>query len=256
MNPARRFAKRALQLPGLPLIAACSAAAVVIATLSGAFGTESIALPRRLLFWTLLIGLNTSLWVCWFTWRVKSSSDWWRAALLGALVINFPIPAEIFLFLRLAGGETASDWHLTWLHAGAVSLAILMAVVTGARMLRRPDPVPQVKGKLWRAGVRDLAAVTAITAEDHYCRVSLADGSSRLLLGRFADVIAEAGDVEGAIVRRGHWVAASAVHAIERRGRGWAVVLRTGGEVRIAGSSVQPLKGRGWLSNSGAAAAN
>lgn len=255
VNRARDFAKRLRNLPGLPLIGAASSAAAVIATIAGAFGTDGIPVVPRLLFWTLLIGFNTMLWLCWFAWRVKGPDDWWRAALIGSVVVNLPLPAEIVLMLRLVGGAAPSDWHATWLHAAGVSFAILLVVVTGSRMLRTPRRAPQAKGRLWRAGFRNAASIAAIASEDHYCRIWTADGSTRLVHGRFGDLINELEGVDGAVVRRGHWVAASAVSEIRREGRAWSLVLADGREVRIAASSLAELRSRGWLSNQGAARA-
>lgn len=250
---ARDFVNRASRLPGLPLFGAGAAAAILITTLSGAFGTDGLPLPQRLLFWALIIGSNTLLWICWFAWRVRGNGDWWRAALGGALILNLPIPAEIGLALRLVGADTPTDWHFTLLHAGGISAALLLLVATGLRGLHSRIVSPERKGRLWRAGFREPATIAAISSEDHYCRIWLADGSSRLIYGRFTDLVEELEGIDGAVVRRGQWVAASTINAIRREGRGWSLLLEDGRTVRVASSTVPALRKLGWLAKHGAA---
>jgi hypothetical protein len=168
-------------------------------------------------------------------------------------VINLAIPGEIALGLIAVGVRSPADWHLSWLHAAAISAAILLLVATGVHGIQRRTAAPEPKGRLWRAGFRNPAAIAAVSAEDHYCRISLAEGSNRLIHARFPDLTEELVRLDGAVVRRGHWVAAAAVESIRREGRGWVLDLKGGRRVRVASSTVPELRARGWLSNDGAA---
>lgn len=235
-----------------PVFPTSAAAAVLIATAAGAFGTEALPPLQRLGFWTMLIGINTILWICWFTWRVRTPSDWWRAAAIGAIIVNLPLPFEIAAILRLLGGPTPKATGTTWLHAAMVSAAIFVVVRSAVVALRRPRAAPSVKGHLWRAGFRALDAITLISAEDHYCRVWQCDGTSRLIHARFSDLVQEVGTIDGATIRRGQWVASSAVHSIRREGRRWKLVVADGRAVPIAPSRIAGLRGRGWLARGGA----
>ncbi|HWT31874.1 MAG TPA: LytTR family transcriptional regulator DNA-binding domain-containing protein, partial [Propylenella sp.] len=96
--------------------------------------------------------------------------------------------------------------------------------------------------------------VAAIASEDHYCRVFARDGASRLIYARFADLAEEVAGLDGAVVRRGQWVAADAVRSIRREKRRWVLVLATGGSVAIAASIVPELRRRGWIGANGASA--
>jgi hypothetical protein len=250
VNRARGFAKRASEM-ALPVFPAAAGAAILVATAAGAFGTYALAPLPRLGFWTVLIGFNTALWICWFAWSVRSSSDWWRAAAIGAILLNLPLPFEISLVLRLFGGSEPRQIGTTWFHAAAVSAAILAVVAAAVIALRRTRPRPNPKGRLWRAGFREPASIAAISAEDHYCRVSLADGTSHLVHARFADLVAEVASLDGAIVRRGQWVASSAVRSIDRAGRRWMIALSDGRSFPIAPSCLGELRARGWLARGG-----
>ena len=252
-KPVRAFANRVAALPGLPLYPASAVAAALLAALAGAFGTGALPFGQRLAFWLLLIGFHTMLWICWFAWRVRRPSDWWTAVGIGAIAVNLPIPLEIAAALKLVGVRAVVGWQLGWLYSAGVSAAILLLIMTALFETRRRFPSAARKGRLWRAGFRDLQQVAAIAAEDHYCRVWHAGGASRLIHGRFSDLTAELAAVDGLTVRRGQWVAASAVGSIERTGRSWSLVLADGRAVRVASSTTAELRRRGWLASGGAA---
>ena len=102
-------------------------------------------------------------------------------------------------------------------------------------------------GILFRAGVRDLADVQAVTAEDHYCRFHLAGGAKPLVLARFADVLAELTGIDGEQVHRGAWIAAASVDGAMREGRAWRLVLADGTRLPVSASYVAAVRARGWL---------
>ncbi len=246
-NARGGFAKRVGGLPGGRFYVAASIAAIVLATVAGAFGTGNMPALRRLLFWTLVIGVNTTAWACWFAWRVRRPADWWRAAALGAIVINLPLPFEIAAASRIAGGSMGTGWPLIWVYAALVSLALLLVIIVAMPVTTRAeDKADFTKGALWRAGARQPEDIVALCAEDHYCRVLLAKGASMLVHGRFSDLLDELGDADGLVVRRGNWIAARAVRAIERQGRRWVVIM-DGRSVPVAASCVGSLRDRGWL---------
>ncbi len=63
----------------------------------------------------------------------------------------------------------------------------------------------------------------AVQAEDHYVRVHIDDGASRLIYFRFADALAGLKGVDGMQVHRSFWVKRSAI----------AEMLNEGGNVRL-----------------------
>ena len=91
------------------------------------------------------------------------------------------------------------------------------------------------------------ARVTAVSAEDHYCRVFEDGGSQRLMHARFGDVIGELADQDGTQIHRGAWVADRAVVDARRVGRGWEVALPCGTALRVSATHRAEAKRRGWL---------
>ena len=246
-NAAGNFAKRVAALPGIGPLAVGGIAAIVLATITGAFGTIAMPYPQRLGFWSLLIGWNIAKWSAWFAWRVRAPRDWRRAAAIGAIAINLPLPFEIPVVLRLFGVAAPIDPARVWIEAAAISLT-LFALLLLARRSRHPKAAaPAETGILFRAGIRDLAEVHAVRAEDHYCRIHLAGGRSLLVLARFADLRAELAGVDGEQVHRGAWIAAAGMDGAVREGRAWRLVLADGTRLPVSDSRAAAVRERGWL---------
>ena len=246
-NAARNFANHVVALPGFVPLTASGLAAIVLATITGAFGTIAMAYPARFGFWSLLIGWNIAKWIVWFAWRVRRPRDWRRAAVLGALAINLPLPLEIPFALRLFGVSTAIDPARTWIEAAAISVTLFVALFLARRAGPAKAVIPADTGILFRAGVRDLAEVHGLRAEDHYCRVHLGDGRTLLVLARFADLRAELAGIDGEQVHRGAWIAAAGMDGAVRDGRAWRLVLVHGTRLPVSDTYLSAVRGRGWL---------
>ncbi len=245
-NAVRKFAKRAGALPGFRMLVAGGAAAIALATITGAFGTIDLPLGRRLGFWSVLIGWNVLLWMAWFAWRVRKPSDWPVTAAIGALVINLPLPLEIPLTLRLFGIAAPISPARVWIEAVAISAVLFVVLFFARRRPARPAVLGE-DGALFRAGVRDLAQVHGVRAEDHYCRIHLSEGRSLLVLARFSDMLAELAGIDGEQVHRGAWVAAAGVDGAVRDGRAWRIVLADGTRLPVSASYAASVRARGWL---------
>jgi hypothetical protein len=243
---ARKFVDRVAALPGFAMLTVGGAAAIVLATIMGAFGTIDMPIGQRLGFWSVLIGWNIAKWLAWFGWTIRRPQDWRRASVIGAVVINLPLPIELPAVLQLFGIASDIDPARTWIEAGAIS-ATLFAVLFFVRPHRTAPAALADDGILFRAGVRDLTDVQAVTAEDHYCRLHLRNGAKPLVLARFADVLAELGRVDGEQVHRGAWIAAASVDGATREGRAWRLVLADGTRLPVSASHVAAVRDRGWL---------
>lgn len=243
---ARKFVDRALALPGLAMLTLGGGAAIVLTTITGAFGTIEMPIGQRLGFWSVLIGWNIAKWLAWFAWMVHEPKDWRRAGAIGAVVVNLPLPLEIPFVLWLFGVPSPINPVRTWIEAGAISVT-LFVVLFFASPRHRAAPALADDGILFRAGVRDLADVQAVTAEDHYCRLHLAGGGKPLVLARFADTLAELAGIDGEQVHRGAWIAAASVDGAVRDGRAWRLVTGDGTRLPVSASYLAAVRARGWL---------
>lgn len=243
---ARFFANRAAQLPGMPALPIVCLAVAAIAATSGAFGTGSLAPIPRVLFWLALMGMEGAKWLAWLAWRVRKREDYWPASLLGTPLLALSLPFEIWLSYWAVGMEPELVLGPTLLGAIPVGLGILavMAVINPPRWHKAEVAKPT--GPLERAGLAT-DAVLAVSSEDHYCRVFLANSRQSLIAARLADVVKELSPVSGAQIHRCHWVADAGVTAARRAGRGWEVLLPCGTALRVSSTYRKEAKRRGWL---------
>jgi len=250
----RNFANRVAALPGFPVLPIAGFAAAMLMIIVGAFGTGQMPLPMRAGFWGVLLGWNMLKWQIWFALLVRRPTDWPRASAIGAVVLNLPLPFEIALSLSLFGIIDAPAPGQTWAKALAISMVVFLVLfIAGVRRRAEPvaaaaaPPVITPDGLLARAGIIDPAALQAIEAEDHYCRLHLAGGRSLLVLHRFGDALREVADFGGAQVHRGAWVSAGGVAGAERDGRRWLLILPDGARIPVSASFTKIVRSRGWL---------
>lgn len=247
------FVKRALTrrpLPGFPLLWIACAAAAGLMIVTGGFNTGALPLGQRSAFWLLLMAWNALKWQILFAWLVRRQRDWPRAALIGTVPLNLPLPIEIALAGRAVGVEMQLGAIDVWGRSVAISLGIFaVCSVVAWTVLRRMRPravVAPEDGLLARARV-DPAALLAIEAEDHYCRVHRRGGLSALIHYRFGDALGEVAGLDGAQVHRGAWVAAGAVGGARRDGRRWRLLLADGTEIPVSAIHAAEARARGWL---------
>jgi hypothetical protein len=248
-------AKRASRTrDGLGLALAIYFALIVIASLSGAFGTHQIELGPRFAFWTALILWNAMKWHLWLALLAKREG-WARAIAVGALVLNLTLPFETRIALGMAPGQPWGEYLGIYSSAVAISLVSGVACTVAVRYfgparaaMGEPQAEPGretgtpatafgvAQGELW-----------AIQAEDHYVRLLLADGRTPLVGGRFGDALANVAHIAGSRIHRGCWVADAAVTGVEREGRGWRIVLPDGTRLAVSASHVGSIRERGWI---------
>jgi hypothetical protein len=255
-NGAYGFVNRVARLPGFPIIVILSLAAAGILTVAGAFGTSQLPLATRAVFWLCLMGWNALKWQLWFAWRVRRNQDWWPAALIGTLAVNWSLPFEIALLLAMLGVTATISTPSVWLEA--LAIAAIIAVVIGLALRRSPHAAAAEDSRMKQAEPNesndllpfDPSAIHAVTAEDHYCRFHLADGSEQLVLSRFGDLLGALATLDGEQTHRSAWVASAADAVAIRRGRSWRLQLASGQELPVSRSHAARVRHRGWLRRS------
>lgn len=258
-NGVRNFVDRAgHRLPGFAWLGVSSAAAAILMIVVGGFGTGAMPIGMRTGFWALLIGWNAVKWQAWFALLVRKPTDWWRASAAGALLLNLTLPIEIGAALLLCGVGVAMEPMTIWIEALAISgvLFALLALVRWRLGKREPDaaaPAPAISpgGLLSRANLASPAALLAIVAEDHYCRVHVRGRASALIHHRFRDALEEVAGLDGLRVHRGAWAADAGVTEARREGRRWLLVLADGRRIPVSTPFVAAVRARGWLRRRG-----
>lgn len=240
-SPIRAFDTRTQLSVGAIAIAACA--------LAGPFGTIGSPWIDRTIFWATTIALNMAKWQLWFSLVARQVPVLKRrfevAAALGALLLNLTLPIELNLVFGLLDSPVRVPWLPVYLTAVMLS-GLIGLIIALLRPAAKAAIIP-AGGLAARAGLTDLAAIMAVEAEDHYCRLHLADGRRPLILYRFRDALAELAGVDGAQVHRGAWVAASAIAGADREGRKWRLRLSDGTAIPVSDGFAPAARARGWL---------
>jgi LytTr DNA-binding domain len=230
---------------------------IVIAALTGPFGTIAMPLGTRFLLWGSLIGFNMVKWVIWNGWVVPRFADQPNHQLamiaLGVLLLNSTIGWEVEAVYAAVGRPIDLPALRIWMTAAAISVVI--GVVIFFAQMREPVRAegvtpPVILPLMQRASLTDLTNLHAVVAEDHYVRLHLADGRQKLELYRFGDALTELAAASGLQVHRGAWIADHAVASVGRVGRAWEIRLHDGTAIRVSNAHLPAVRARGWLARS------
>jgi len=251
---------------GLGLELGVALALAVVLGLLGPFGTYAMPLAPRLGKWLLFIlGGFVFFRPVTAAGSVVAAHTWLpRLAAIALANLLAAMPTTLLVAWLLVGGDVTrvglaglaelyGDVVIVGLVMTAVQLAMnrtpggtTVAPAAGTAGVEAPAPsaaLPRLAARLpddW--GGR----VIAISNEDHYVRVHVAE-ASMLVLMRMSDAVAEMDGVDGARVHRGWWVARGAVAGVERRGRAVWLRLANGLEAPVARNMAAALRQQGWL---------
>lgn len=236
--------------------AAAVAAGAFLAAV-GAFGTGSVSLATRLIYWVPMIVAGTAAGFAVALRMMRRPRIGENQVLVWAIVtLLIALPGTLFVWGYTTLIFGASPRSLPWLFVDVL-------IVTGAAaalmmLINRPGPAtraapPTPSGE--PAAVRFLerlpsklkgATLYAVEAEDHYLRLRTSKGSD-LILMRLADAIAELDGIEGAQVHRSWWVAKDAVAEVKRADRRVTLVLKDGAEAPVSRPNITALRESGWI---------
>ncbi len=208
----------------------------IILGISGPFDTlRDLTVVPRLIYWITVVALTYatgSLISNLVHDGLKQSPNWLRlacstsaiglAVTLILSVLNLAVfalwPANWTEFLRLLGTVTVIS--------GVIELCGF-AIRTG-----RTSAQPETAPLLQRLPLEKRGAVVALSAEDHYVRVSTTQGTE-LVLMRLSDAIKEVGATPGLQIHRSHWVGLDQITKVAR--------LNGGGEVTLSDGTTRPV---------------
>lgn len=270
---------RGLLARRLPVLGVSVAALTVL----GPFGTfQDMSLSQRLAYWggLLLVGTLEFDLVILITRRVASDQTRrWPWMLAAAIMIVSLIQTAIVAVLeqQRRGMDAGSAPALTELYGYVLVITLLVAAVPIWLELRRhglidarptppstvapptvapestPATAPNAAPFLDRIPTKLGRDLLALEMEDHYVRVHTQLGSDLILL-RLRDAIAELSGIDGLQVHRSHWVAASAVAAVERNADGkLTLILTDGRRVPVSRRCNAAVRAAGWAERNGGA---
>ena len=231
-----------------PRVLACWVSATSIAAFAGPFGTFENQSPLdRVLYWGLVIGISI---VIAYAVRDVLGRIWpaltgfgAEAAATAVFTLSYT-PILWWITVTWFGGaqnlSVTFPVLLGFVLVVAASVSIFIAAFNDGAAPDNPAPdaatdQPPQAPLLLRLPADHRGEIFAVCASDHYVHVYTDQGRTSLLM-RFADAIAELGDLDGLQVHRSHWVARAAVSAQRRENGRLLLVLRNGVEVPVSRS--------------------
>lgn len=188
----------------------------IVLGLSGPF--ETIALMKllpRLLYWIVVASTTFALGslisaVCA---RVFVGKPFWLRMICSALLIGTCVTVFLTALNMLVFNVNAADvtdvmpqWGLIVLISAVVDIGVNLAAPNS------PDPLPPILDRISLAKRGDLIA---LSAEDHYVKVTTVNGTDMILM-RLSDAIKEVGSTAGLQIHRSHWVALNQIQNATR----------------------------------------
>jgi len=246
---------RDVVLTWLRIVLAALVVAAIMAV-SGAFGTDNLAIVPRLAYWLCLtaagagFGITASRALVPRAWVESRPVIAWIlivviiclpmtlvVAVSDALVVHRPLrwPLILGMFLPTLA-TTAAMTALAFLirRRGPIETHAAESGAPPARFLER-IPARLKESDLW-----------AVEAEDHYLRLHTSRGQD-LILMRLGDAIVELEGIEGARTHRSWWVARSAVKSVDRAEGRATLTLVDGAQAPVSRAYVKTLRAAGWF---------
>ena len=241
---------------------AVAVAVGVVLSLVDAFGSGSVPLIPRTLYWIgvmclgTLVALTARPLVAWTGWL--EGHVWAEALVVMLTITTLGIP----LIWAVSAATFGRAMRGGDMEAFVLPVAVLAVAMTTLNYALQREPrvthaapvsvlpdngpvaLPRFDARL-PTHLRG-AAIHAVSAEDHYLRVHT-DRGETLILMRLADAVAELEGVEGAQTHRSWWVARDAI-LDARRGEGRATLrLRGGTEAPVSRTYARSLREAGWF---------
>ena len=171
-------------------------------------------------------------------WRVHmaqpaSSASFLAATAILTLVDPFDTDESMVAFVRFDYWATARDLAVL-----AVNIIVISAIFT--ILFHVPHNSTEKETESARA------RLVALSAEDHYMRISATFGED-LELMRLADAIREVGDPAGLQVHRPRWIATDHVTAATRKGDGAVLTLTGSPKIPVIHTNIAKIRAAGLL---------
>jgi DNA-binding LytR/AlgR family response regulator len=237
--------------------ASVGAAAALVLTLTGAFGTGDAPFAWRLAYWLTVVAVG-SAWgaACQALLAARLDLDerpWRHILILTALVA---VPMCLFVWAATGpffGGRMLPVSALPLLvvpvvtvSAAICALVVLLGRATPVQTHASADPAARPARFTERLPLHLYGArLIAVEAEDHYLRLHT-DRGSDLILMRLTDALGELEGLEGAQTHRSWWVARDAVRGASRRDGRATLTLEGGISAPVSRRYARALREAGW----------
>lgn len=193
------------------------AGAAMALSLAGPFGTyDALSWPLRSAYWAAVTGVGLGLALVMRHWARRCSRGMARWKCEAVFAAGFAASFTPVLYGATAIVAWEHEVSVPLLHAGVASLVLPLSLVLLLALFRGRRPETPVQPRLLeRLAPEGRGELLRVSGRDHYVDVVTTAGRAELLM-RFSDALRELEGLDGLRVHRSHWVAASAVAAVER----------------------------------------
>lgn len=219
--------------------------------LSGPFGTIGLMkVVPRILYWVFIAFSTYAIgsFLSALCRQVMGGQPFWLHMTVCAFVIGtvvttflFGVNTTVFEFDPANPIAIMPDWWLIVLISGIVNTGINIALPV-------PDDAPteQAPPLLDRIAIAKRGPLIALSAEDHYVKVTTTNGSDMTLI-RLSDAMKEVGDTNGLQIHRSHWIALGHVTDVTRTNDRGTVTLSNGETRPMSRSYMAAVRDAGLL---------
>ncbi|MDE1130835.1 MAG: LytTR family DNA-binding domain-containing protein [Ascidiaceihabitans sp.] len=225
----------------------------VLLGISGPFDTLRIIpmAPLRIVYWVVVVVLTFatgSLASVFVHTAMKYRSKW-----LNILISTCVIGTAVTIVLSVLNLIAFDIWPSTWielLNQFLIVTLISAVVEIGSFALGAGSPTQNetAVALMQRLPWEKRGPLVSLSAEDHYVRVTTANGT-KLVLIRLSDAIKEVGDTRGMQIHRSHWVALDQIQKVERSGDRGKVTMKDESSCPISRKYMPDVRAAGLLPN-------
>lgn len=213
----------------------------VILGISGPFDTlRQLSILPRVAYWILVVAMTfaTGSFVGALVRRAPRRRTDWLWFGVSALAIGAAVTVVVSLINLAVFGVWPDTWFEFLQLFGVVTLISAVVELAGSALdgagVTGDEDRPIL---LERLPLNKRGALVALSAEDHYVRVTTTVGEE-LLLMRLSDAVRETNGTSGLQIHRSHWVAIEQISEVRRVG--------DRGEVTLSDGSIRPIS-RGFM---------
>ncbi|MCF2872317.1 LytTR family transcriptional regulator [Octadecabacter sp. G9-8] len=217
---------------------------ILLCFLGGPFGTlENLPSGFRLIYWSLSVTTTgvLGLWVHSLV-RTQGWEGWLKISIVSGVFGLCVGGVIVLLGLTMLGPLENTPGAIETFGYSFPSAAVIFFVSIHAHTLMSEtslSPKNKVPALMKRLDTHtDAVQILALCAQDHYVEVITEKGSELCLL-RLNDAISETAPLMGFQIHRSHWVAKSAVEAVEIKGSAPYVKLVNGKTLSISQSRLK-----------------
>jgi riboflavin transporter FmnP len=189
--------------------------------ISGPFDTLNVlSAGPRIVYWIAVVALTfaTGSAVGTIVHTALDRRVGWSSYAVSTLAVGVSVTVVLSLINLIVFGAWFATWFEFLGQLGIVTLISSVVEFSCLALRTGTTTTPTARPPLLdRMPFERRGEIVALSAEDHYVRVTTTKGT-QLVLMRLSDAVKEVGDTDGLQIHRSHWIATNQVKEVKRIG--------------------------------------